>query len=119
MQVKEATCLLRLQRPWRLRLTAGVLDGMRALGPDCLPREPKPWKFLGFPNSLYRDVIKDPKNFQCLGSLDTLPQPIMESESGLCTYCRPVERGMEFDVGLGRCSMLALHFGFGLAQVYP
>ena len=29
----------------------------------------KPWKFLGFPNSLYRDVIKDPKNFQCLGSL--------------------------------------------------
>ena len=33
-----------------------------------LPREPKPWKFLGLPNSLYRDVIKDPKNFQGLGS---------------------------------------------------
>ena len=34
-----------------------------------LPWEPKPWKFLGFPTSLCRDVIKDPKNFQCLGSL--------------------------------------------------
>ena len=33
-----------------------------------LPREPKPWKFLGFPNSLYRDVIKDPGVFQGLGS---------------------------------------------------
>ena len=31
-----------------------------------------PGKFLGFPNSLYRDVIKDPKNFQCLGSLGNL-----------------------------------------------
>ena len=37
-----------------------------------LPREPKPWKFLGFPNSLYRDVIKDPKNFRCLGSLGSV-----------------------------------------------
>ena len=24
---------------------------------------------MGFPTSLYRDVIKEPKNFQCLGSL--------------------------------------------------
>ena len=31
---------------------------------------------MGFPNSLYRDVIKDPKNFQGLGSLGFLnPSP--------------------------------------------
>ena len=47
----------------RIRLEAGTPK------PQAPPMEPKPWKFLGFPNSLYRDVIKDPKNFQCLGSL--------------------------------------------------